>query len=121
MSVSAGRAAIAGAGMALALIAGVTVAEEQPMQAEKQLTFSAKNHDLDNNDNFSSDGRLLCYDTREMFGPSIDNSTSIELLEIETGREIVAYRPEHVVLGDAPAPAGSPPSRGPSACSRRPA
>ncbi|HOK89212.1 MAG TPA: DUF3748 domain-containing protein [Candidatus Hydrogenedentes bacterium] len=89
----------------LFLVATTTgYAEETGMSPEKQLTFSPKNHDLDNNDNFSSDGRYLCYDTREMYGPSIDNSTSIELLELETGREIVLYRPEHVVLGDAPAP-----------------
>jgi len=83
---------------------GRAQAEGAKMTPEKQLTFSPKNHDLDNNDNFSADGRFLCYDTREMYGPSIDNSTSIELLELETGREIVLYHPEHIVLGDAPAP-----------------
>lgn len=31
--------------------------------AERQLTFGPKNHLLDgNNDNFSADGRFLCYD-----------------------------------------------------------
>ena len=95
-------AAIAAAALILAMKTACT--EETGMFPEEQLTFSAKNHDLDNNDNFSADGRYLCYDTREMYGPSIDNSTSIELLELETGREIVLYRPEHVILGDAPAP-----------------
>ena len=34
-----------------------------PMK-EKQISFSNKNHALDNNDNFSPDGKFLCYDTR---------------------------------------------------------
>lgn len=62
--------------------------------AEHQLTFGAKNHELDgNNDNFSADGRFLCYDTRETFGPGIDRGRTIEKVEIATGRETVLYAP----------------------------
>lgn len=71
---------------------------------ERQITFSPKNHELDNNDNFSPDGRFLCYDTRETVGPGIDNSQSIEMVEIATGIETVLYRPEESIIGENPAP-----------------
>ena len=59
---------------------------------ERQITFSAKNHELDsNNNNFSADGRFLCYDTRETFGPGIDRGRTIEKVEIASGRETVIY------------------------------
>ncbi len=74
------------------------------MPEERQITFSCKNHELDNNDNFSPDGRFLCYDTRETVGPGIENSQSIELVEIETGREIVIYQPPASVTGAQAAP-----------------
>lgn len=62
--------------------------------AERQITFSARNHELDgNNDNFSADGRYLCYDTRETFGPGIDRGRTIEKVEIASGRETVIYAP----------------------------
>ncbi len=60
---------------------------------ERQLTFSPKNHELDNNDNFSPDLKFLCYDTREVFGPGIDRSRSVEKVEIATGKETVLYAP----------------------------
>jgi len=61
---------------------------------ERQLTFTAHNHELDsNNNNFSADGRFLCYDTRETFGPGIDRGRTIEKAEIATGRETVIYAP----------------------------
>src|ERR1700685_4054696 len=61
---------------------------------ERQLTFGAKNHELDgNNDNFSADGRFLCYDTRETFGPGIERGRTIEKVEIVGGRETVLYAP----------------------------
>lgn len=65
--------------------------------AENQVTFSPKNHNLDNNDNFSADGRFLCYDTREWAGPGIGNSQSIEMVEIATGKETALYAPEQSV------------------------
>lgn len=70
---------------------------------ERQLTFSPKNHELDNNDNFSADSKFLCYDTREMFGPGIDRSRSIEKVELATGKETVLYAPPFST-GDQAAP-----------------
>ncbi|MCP4641656.1 MAG: DUF3748 domain-containing protein, partial [bacterium] len=84
---------------AVVVLGGTTVA----FGAERQITFSPKNHDLDNNDNFSADGRFLCYDTRETVGPGIDNSQSIEMVEIATGKETVLYAPE-TIIGEKAAP-----------------
>lgn len=74
------------------------------LEEGRQLTFSGRNHELDNNENFSSDGAYLCYDTRETMGPGIQHSTTIEVLELATGREIVVYEPDEIAVGDAPAP-----------------
>ncbi|MBI2432401.1 MAG: DUF3748 domain-containing protein [Candidatus Hydrogenedentes bacterium] len=71
---------------------------------ERQITSSPRAHNLDNNDNFSPDGRFLVYDTRETVGPGIENGQSIEKVEIETGKETVLYRPKAIVSGDRPAP-----------------
>ena len=71
---------------------------------EKQLTTSPKNHDLDNNDNFSPDGKVLCYDTRNMDGPGIDNGQEIYIVEIATGKETLLYTPPKVVIGEGAAP-----------------
>ena len=71
---------------------------------ELQITFTAKNHCLDNNDNFSSDGRFLVYDTRESVGFGIDNCQSIEKVEIATGVETVLYKPAASHIGKDPAP-----------------
>ena len=57
---------------------------------EKQITFSPKTHALDNNDNFSPDGRFLCYDTRgTIYNENLANSKSIEKVEIATGKETI--------------------------------
>lgn len=71
---------------------------------ERQITFTPQNHNLDNNDNFSPDQRFLCYDTRETIGPGINNSLSIEKVEIATGIESIVYKPEKVLTGDKCAP-----------------
>lgn len=71
---------------------------------ERQVTFSPKNHNLDNNDNFSPDRRFLCYDTREMIGPGLDNCQSIEKVEIATGIETVLYQPAKTLTGEKCAP-----------------
>jgi hypothetical protein len=64
---------------------------------EKQVTFTAKTHALDNNDNFSPDGKYLCYDTRGMvFNNNLANSKSVEKVEIATGKETVLWKPESV-------------------------
>jgi len=50
-----------------------------------QLTNSAYNHDLDNNDNFSPDGKWLVYDTRTGIG-GIGGSPSVERVNVESGK-----------------------------------
>jgi hypothetical protein len=71
---------------------------------ERQVTSSPKNHNLDNNDNFSPDQRFLSFDTRGTIGPGIDNCQSIEKVEIATGIETVIYKPEKVLTGENCAP-----------------
>ena len=71
---------------------------------EVQLTFTPKNHALDNNDNFSPDGKFLCYDTRgTVYDGGIGNSQTIEKVDLLTGHETVLYAPQTIV-GDHPAP-----------------
>lgn len=71
---------------------------------ERQLTFFPKNHDLDNNDNFSPDMRFLCYDTRDTVGPGIENSQTIEMVELATGEQTILYRPEQTIIDRDAAP-----------------
>lgn len=71
---------------------------------ERQITFSPQNHNLDNNDNFSPDGRFLVYDTRETIGPGIENSQSIEKVEIASGTCSTLYSPRASVTGKHAAP-----------------
>ncbi|WP_342087927.1 DUF3748 domain-containing protein [Dyadobacter sp. OTU695] len=59
--------------------------------AEKQITHDLSyHHDLDNNDNFSPDGRWLVYDTRTDEG-GIAESARIERVNIETGEKQVLF------------------------------
>lgn len=60
---------------------------------QQQVTKGAYNHDLDNNDNFSPDGKWLVYDTRTGIG-GIGGSPSVERVNIETGKmeELFAIR-----------------------------
>jgi hypothetical protein len=59
---------------------------------EKQLTHNLSyNHDLDNNDNFSPDGKWLVYDTRTDEG-GIPESARIEKVYIETGEVKTVYQ-----------------------------
>ena len=61
---------------------------------EQQITFKPKTHSLDNNDNFSPDGKFLCYDTRGMFfDNNLGNCKSIEKVEIATGEETILWKP----------------------------
>lgn len=90
-------------------VAGVAIAGSLFMTGaaggeERQVSFSPVNHNLDNNDNFSPDQRYLCYDTREMIGPGIENSQSIERVEIATGIATVLYKPEKTLTGEKCAP-----------------
>ena len=58
---------------------------------EYQITKDgSKNHDLDNNDNFSPDGKWLVYDTRTGVG-GIGGSPSVERVNIETGKSEVLF------------------------------
>jgi WD40 repeat protein len=58
---------------------------------EKQITHDLTyNHDLDNNDNFSPDGKWLVYDTRTEEG-GIAASGRIERVNIETGEKQVLF------------------------------
>ena len=69
---------------------------------EKQITFSLKNHVLDNNDNFSVDDKFLCYDTRStVYNGKLANSKSIEKVEIATGTETVLWNPPFITGEDA--------------------
>jgi len=71
---------------------------------EKQISFTNKNHALDNNDNFSPDGKFLCYDTRgTIYNENLANCKSIEKIEIATGEETVLWEPESVT-GEEAAP-----------------
>jgi hypothetical protein len=64
---------------------------------ERQITFDSKTHALDNNDNFSPDGKFLCYDTRGMvYNNNLANCKSIEKVEIITGNITVLWEPESV-------------------------
>lgn len=83
----------------LCAIVGCKQEKESPSESmqEKQITFNPKTHALDNNDNFSPDGKFLCYDTRYMvFNTNLSNSKSIEKVEIATGKETVLWEPESV-------------------------
>ena len=80
--------------MTAATIAACTPSE--PQVKIVQLTVGAYNHDLDNNDNFSPDGKWLAYDTRTGIG-GIGGSPSVERVNIETGKveELFAVRDNH--------------------------
>ncbi len=64
---------------------------------EVQITFNPKTHALDNNDNFSPDGKYLCYDTRGMvYNNNLANCKSIEKVEISTGKITIIWEPKSV-------------------------
>ena len=69
-------------------------------EKEIQVTHDySKNHDLDNNDNFSPDGEWLVYDTRTGEG-GIGGCASIERVNIRTGEVQVLYHlPENKPFG----------------------
>jgi hypothetical protein len=74
-----------------------------PTVQERRLTFSPKNHDLDNNENFSPDGMWLCYDTRPAEN-DLAHCRTIEKVNVETGEEQVLYGPPVFFDGDRAAP-----------------
>jgi hypothetical protein len=62
---------------------------------EVQLTFDPRNHDLDNNDNFSPDDQWLVYDTRRNVPTQpmreIGGNSNIEKVNVDTGEIVVVY------------------------------
>ena len=65
---------------------------------ERQITFSTKTHALDQNDNFSHDGKFLCYDTRgTVYAENLANSKSVEKVEIATSEETILWKPASVL------------------------
>jgi hypothetical protein len=72
------------------LVLGSCTAPESYLKEYQVTSNSSKNHDLDNNDNFSPDGKWLVYDTRTASG-GIGACSSIERVNIETGKEEIIY------------------------------
>jgi hypothetical protein len=65
--------------------------EKQSLPKEKQITSDYNyHHDLDNNDNFSPDGKWLVYDTRTDSG-GIAESAKIEKVNVETGEKKILF------------------------------
>jgi hypothetical protein len=66
---------------------------------EIQLTWDPRNHELDNNDNFSPDDRWLVYDTRKAVpGPPMQEvgaNGAIEKVNVRTGEILVLYETPH--------------------------
>ena len=90
--------------IAVCLASCSTSIDSMPALVQKQITLSEKNHALDNNDNFSPDGKFLCYDTRgTIFNNDLANSKSIEKVEIATGKETVIWEPKSIT-GEQAAP-----------------
>ena len=71
---------------------------------ERQLTTSPMFHNLDDADNFSSDDRFLCFDTRGLLGNGIGNCQSIAMVEIASGEETILYEAKESVTGEKCAP-----------------
>ena len=92
--------------LAIMLLAGCCSCNNspEPFMEEQQISFSAKNHALDNNDNFSPDDKFLCYDTRgTVYNENLANCKSIEKTELSTGEETILWEPESIT-GENAAP-----------------
>jgi hypothetical protein len=74
------------------------------MPAVVQHTFSPRGHDLDNNDNFTPDGRYVLFDTRETMGPGIEHCTAIGILDTQSGEELPLYELSAFAVGERAAP-----------------
>ncbi len=75
----------------IALLTLGACAAPETFKTEIQLTKDVfVNHDLDNNDNFSPDGKWLVYDTRTGVG-GIGGSPSVERVNVETGEIQVLF------------------------------
>lgn len=92
----------------LAALIGAGLLLSAAPEAEWQLTSSPISKLLDNNDNFSRDGRFLVVDTRDTVGTGIGNCTAIMKVSVTTGLENFIYAPYPVVYGTT----GSAPGMG---------
>jgi len=72
------------------LFLGSCTSTEKQMKEIQITSDNSKNHDLDNNDNFSPDGKWLVYDTRTGIG-GIGGSPSVERVNIETKENQVLF------------------------------
>jgi len=83
-------------GVLLTVVTIAACTSSEPQVKIVQLTKGAYNHDLDNNDNFSPDGKWLAYDTRTGIG-GIGGSPSVERVNLETGKieELFAVKDNH--------------------------
>jgi len=71
------------------------------MTTERQLTYDRDPKNLDNNNNFSPDGRFLVFDCRDQGG--INTNTRLGVVEVATGKVSIFYRqkPPSVGVGAA--------------------
>jgi len=72
------------------LILGSCSATESYLKEIQVTSDSMKNHDLDNNDNFSPDGKWLVYDTRTNIG-GIGGCSSVERVNVVTKESEVLF------------------------------
>jgi len=72
------------------LFLGSCTSIEKQMKEIQITSDYSKNHDLDNNDNFSPDGKWLVFDTRTGIG-GIGGSPSVERVNIETSENQVLF------------------------------
>ncbi len=61
------------------------------LKPERQLTFEPRNHNLDNNDNFSPDDRWLAFDPRED-DTAIGGNAIVARVDLATGKITELYR-----------------------------
>ena len=85
--------------LVLSLLVLLLATPARAEEGEWQLTFSAISKLLDNNDNFSRDGRFLVYDTRDTVATGIGGSLAIMKVSITTGLENFVYAPTPVMYG----------------------
>jgi len=89
---------------AVVLMSGCSLIEMQTGQrpAQVQLTFEPRNHNLDNNDNFSPDDQWLVYDTRRSVAGhvmrEIGANSNIEKVNVDTGEIVVVYETQNQTI-----------------------
>lgn len=86
------------------LSAAVAIAMGAAFAPVTQWTFSPRGHDLDNNDNFTPDGRYVLFDARETIGPGIEHCSFIGMLDTATREELPLYELNVFRVGAEAAP-----------------